>query len=149
MNVNNDLSSNYQRDGPRTVTKHRRGTPNYFPNMFHGPKPNVINGNHRWHSDAVTGDVERVETGDEDNFSQCNDFFNKVLSEEERDRLTSNIAGHMVNASEHIRIRALSNFASVDPRYGKMISDKIEALLAESEKKEGSTIESQEGGSCD
>ena len=131
MNVNGEASNNYQRDGPMTVTNNGGGAPNYFPNMFHGPRPNVMNGNHRWHSDSVVGDVERVETGHEDNYSQCRDFFNKVLNEEERDRLTSNIAGHMVNASESIRTRALGNFACVDPVYGKMISDKIKELMQE------------------
>lgn len=125
----NDSSSNYQRDGPMTVTNNGGGAPNYFPNMFHGPKPNVMNGNHKWHSDSLSGNVERVETGDEDNFSQCRDFFNNVLNAAERDRLTSNIAGHMVNASESIRTRAISNFACVDPVYGKMISEKIKALI--------------------
>jgi len=133
INMNNgnggSPSSNYQRDGPMTVTNNGGGAPNYFPNMFHGPRPNVMNGNHKWHADTVTGDVERVETGDEDNFSQCRDFFNNVLNEGERDRLTSNIAGHMVNASEEIRIRAIGNFACVDPVYGKMISDKVKALI--------------------
>ena len=129
--TNNEASNNYQRDGPMTVTNNGGGAPNYFPNMFHGPRPNVMNGNHRWHSDSLSGDVERVESGDEDNFSQCCDFFNKVLNGEERDRLTSNIAGHMVNASEPIRIRAISNFACVDPMYGKMIGEKIQKLIQE------------------
>ncbi len=129
MNDNADSSHNYQRDGPMTVTNNGGGAPNYFPNMFHGPRPNVMDGNHKWHADTIVGDVERVETGDEDNFSQCGDFFNKVLNEEERDRLTSNIAGHMKIASESIRTRAIANFACVDPMYGKMISDKIKALI--------------------
>lgn len=129
MNVNNESSNNYQRDGPMTVTNNGAGAPNYFPNMFHGPRPNVMKGNHRWHSDTLTGDVERVETGNEDNFSQCHDFFNKVLNAAERDRLTSNIAGHMVNASEPIRTRAIGNFACVDPVYGKMISEKVKVLI--------------------
>jgi catalase len=129
MNGTKDASHNYQRDGPMTVTNNGGGAPNYFPNMFHGPRPNVIDGNHKWHSDRIVGDVERVETVDEDNFTQCRDFFNKVLKEGERDRLTSNIAGHMVGASEPIRIRAIANFACVDPLYGKMISDKVKVLI--------------------
>ena len=129
INTNENGSNNYQRDGPMTVTNNGGGAPNYFPNMFHGPRPNVMNGDHKWHADTVTGDVERVETGDEDNFSQCRDFFNKTLNEGERDRLTSNIAGHMVNASEEIRVRAIGNFASVDPVYGEMIRDKVKVLI--------------------
>mmetsp|Transcript_10976 Transcript_10976/g.12717 ORF Transcript_10976/g.12717 Transcript_10976/m.12717 type:complete len:541 (+) Transcript_10976:44-1666(+) len=122
-------TNNYQRDGPMTVNSNGGGAPNYFPNMFHGSRPSVKNGNHRWHSDNATGDVERVETGDEDNFSQCRDFFLKTLSAEERDRLTTNISNHLANASEPIRIRAISNFACVHPEYGKAISEKVKAQL--------------------
>jgi catalase len=124
-------SSTYQRDGPMTVTNNGSGAPNYFPNTFNGPKPNS-NGVHKWHSDTVTGDVERVETGDEDNFTQCNSFFNNVLDQNGREHLTSNIAGHLVNASEEIRTRAIANFGCVDPNYGRMISEKIQILIKES-----------------
>ena len=131
MNGDGESSHNYQRDGPMTITNNGGGVPNYFPNMFHGPSPNVMKGNHKWHSTSLKGDVERKETGDEDNFSQCREFFNNVLNEMERDRLTSNIAGHMANASETIRVRAISNFACVDPKYGRMISEKVKALINE------------------
>lgn len=121
-------ADNYQRDGPMTVTDNGRGKPNYFPNTFYGPKTDT-SGHATVHADSLTGDVERVETGDEDNFSQCRNFYRNVLSAEERDRLTSNIAGHMVNASEGIRIKAISNFAAVDPEYGRVIKHKIQKLI--------------------
>jgi catalase len=123
-------ASNYQRDGPMTVTDNGGGAPNYFPNSFHGPQP-VHNGKETVmvHADAVAGDVERYETGDEDNFSQCRQFFRHVLNDDERERLTSNIAEHLANASDVIRSRAISNFASVDADYGRMIEDKIEDAL--------------------
>ena len=120
----------FQRDGPMTVMENGGGSPNYFPNSFRSPKPDV-SGKALAHADSVTGDVERVETGEEDNFTQCRDFFRNVLSAEERDRLTTNIANHMADASEPIRMRAISNFGSVDPSYGKMIHEKIKSILAE------------------
>ena len=126
-------ADNYQRDGPMTVTDNGAGRPNYFPNTFYGPRPDT-SGRASAHSDSVTGDVERVETGDEDNFTQCRHFFRNILGEGERDRLTSNIAGHMVGASEAIRIKAISNFAAVDAEYGKMISTKIDNLIRKGHK---------------
>jgi len=128
--VNKPLNNvqNYQRDGPMTVNDNGKGGPNYFPNSFNGPKP-LSDPKH--HLDTVNGNVERVDTGDEDNFSQCRTFFCNVLKEDERDRLTSNIANHMVNASESIRTKAIANFAAVDPVYGKTIHDKIQVLLKE------------------
>ena len=110
------------------VTDNGRGGPNYFPNSFYGPKEDT-SGKSTMHSDPLTGDVERVDTGDDDNFTQCGHFYRNVLSAEERDRLTSNIAGHMVNAAERIRIKAISNFAAADPDYGRIISEKIVKLI--------------------
>jgi catalase len=78
----------------------------------------------------LAGDVRRTETGDDDNFSQCGTFFRHVLDDGARDRLTSNIAGHMANAQEFIRTRAIANFAAADASYGRMIAEKVKALLA-------------------
>mmetsp|Transcript_62316 Transcript_62316/g.140940 ORF Transcript_62316/g.140940 Transcript_62316/m.140940 type:complete len:523 (+) Transcript_62316:39-1607(+) len=118
--------ANYQRDGPMQVGPNGGGGANYFPNSFNGPAKDM---SAAWHADKLTGDVQRVETGDEDNFGQCGDYFRTVLDQAARDRLTSNIAGHMVGAQEFIRQRAIANFAAVDASYGKMIADKVAALL--------------------
>jgi Catalase-related immune-responsive len=40
--------------------------------------------------------VTRHETGNEDNFSQCGDFFRNVLTTAEKERLTDNIAGNLI-----------------------------------------------------
>jgi catalase len=73
---------NYQRDGPMQVTPNGAGAPNYFPNSFQGPQSatatrgfNGVQHTASRHSDRVTGQVERVDTGDEDNFSQSVFFF--------------------------------------------------------------------------
>lgn len=119
---------NYQRDGPMQMTANGSGAPNYYPNSFQGPEP-ASEG--RWHADTTTatGRVERFETGDEDNFTQCGEFFRKVLSESERERLTDNIAGHLCHAQFFVRQRVIQNFSAVDPVYGQMVSDKIDVLL--------------------
>lgn len=119
----------YQRDGPMNVDANMGGAPNYWPNSFSGPAADV---DAAWHADALTGDVQRYETGDEDNFSQCGEFFRNVLSAAERERLTDNIAGHMVNAQKHLQTRAIANFAAADPEYGRMIATKIAAIEAKS-----------------
>lgn len=125
--------ANYQRDGFMTVTGNGGDSPNYYPNSFDGPKVKLTEA---WHSGGVsTGKkvedmiMKRFETGDEDNFTQCRHFFRNVLDSKARRRLTSNIAGHIVHCnSEIIRQRAISNFAAVDPLYGKMIAEKVKKL---------------------
>jgi len=122
----NATVANYQRDGPMTVSSNGGGAPNYFPNSFGGPAKHPAA---EWHKDAAVGEVMRYETGDEDNFNQCGEYFRKVLDPAAKDRLTTNIAGHLVNAQEFIRTRAISNFAAADPQYGEMVSKKVAALL--------------------
>ena len=116
---------NYQRDGNMRVDDNQKGAPNYFPNSFSGPTPSS---HAAWHQEKSSGDVKRYETGDEDNFTQCGQFFRKVLSDEEKDRLTDNIAGHLVNAQEFLQTRAIANFAAADKNYGRLIKEKIEVL---------------------
>jgi len=119
---------NYQRDGPMTVNGNQGGAPNYFPNSFGGAQPPS---SVAWHSDPLSGQVSRYDTGDEDNFSQCGNFFRKTLDAGARDRLTSNIAGNLVNAQDFIQKRVIANFAACDAQYGRMIADKVSKLASQ------------------
>lgn len=117
--------SNYQRDGNMRVDGNQGGAPNYFPNSFGGPSPVPSTS---WHVDTATGDVMRYETGDEDNFSQCGEFYRKVLNAEERERLTDNIAGSLSQAEPFIQQRAIANFTAADANYGRSIRQKIDRI---------------------
>ncbi len=108
-----------------TVDGNQSGAPNYFPNSFNGPAPPD---SAAWHVASASGDITRHESGHEDNFSQCRVFFNRVLSDAERERLTDNIVGSLVNAQDFLQERAIANFASVDAVYGRMVSEKLAAL---------------------
>ncbi|XP_052807912.1 catalase-like isoform X1 [Mya arenaria] len=122
---------NYQRDGPQCVTDNQGGAPNYFPNSFQGPVDDP-----KWleHMDKHSnGQVGRYNTADDDNFTQVGTFFNKVLTDEGRENLTSNIAGHLIGAQEFIQKRAIGNFAKADPMYGRMIQEKIDKLKAKNQ----------------
>lgn len=117
--------ANYHRDGPMNVDENGAGSPNYFPNSFSGPAGAP---EEAWHADPLSGDVSRTETGDEDNFTQCGEFYRNVLCDGAKDRLTSNIAGHLCNAQDFIIKRAVANFAAADESYGRAIADKIAAI---------------------
>jgi len=131
--------NNFQRDGPARVDGNQTNAPNYFPNSFKGAQPSIAA---EWHADKATGDVTRYETGDEDNFSQCAVFFKKTLGAAERERLTDNIAGNLVNAEKFIQQRAIAMFATVDATYGQMVQEKVAKL---SKGKENSTAQSSFG----
>lgn len=133
--VNRPLSTacstihHYQRDGPMQTTANGAGGPNYFPNSFSGPQPTKEGS---WHKDNLSNNdqVERLDTGDEDNFSQAGHFYRTILDEAARERLTDNIAGHMRHVpSSFVRQRAIDNFSKVDPDYGRRLKLKLDALL--------------------
>jgi catalase len=65
--VTGEEVNSYFRDGPMCFGANGNGSPNYFPNSYGGLggsdlKQTVF---------PVSGDVDRVDTGGDDNFSQC------------------------------------------------------------------------------
>lgn len=116
--------STYTRDGPMRVDNRQGGAPNYFPNSFDGPHecPSAIQTKF-----TLTGDVVRKDTGDEDNFSQVDLFWRKVLGPEERQRLVNNIAGSLKNTTEAVRTRTVNNFAQVNQEFGNMLKAALSA----------------------
>ena len=141
-NSSNGSNSHYQRDGPMQVTDNGSGGPNYFPNSFRGPLPVE---SAAWHSNTITTcQVQRTDTGAEDNISQCRQFYTTVLDEAARDRLTTNIAGHLSRCTcPFIRQRAVDNFGAVHPDYGARIAQKLSSLSAEAPHKEVPAVEPQ------
>jgi len=74
----------------------------------------------------VTGDCQRYDSFDEDNFTQCGIFFRDVLNEEEKERLVDNIAAHIKDAQGFLQDRAVKNFGSADQTFGKMLRKRID-----------------------
>jgi len=118
----NSRVRNYQRDGPQVVDDNQGNAPNYFPNSFTGPVDNAKNCESKIH---VSGDIQRYNTADDDNFSQVGLFWNNVLSAAEQTRLVENIAGHMKDAQDFIQKRAVNNFAQADPEFGRRLREAL------------------------
>jgi len=118
---------NYQRDGPSAL-QNQGGAPNYHPNSFGGPS-NDGRAKVLQPPFAVAGDVQRYDSGDEDNFSQPRIFYQKTLDAAHRERLISNIAGHLKDASDFIQERAVKNFSQVDADLGRKIAEGLKAQM--------------------
>lgn len=105
-------------------TDNQAGAPNYFPNSFGGPKEceraRKLNP-----SECVSGDVQRISTPHEDNFTQAGVFYTKVLNADEKTRLVNNISGHLSGASQFIQERAVKNFAQANSELGSRIGEKL------------------------
>jgi catalase len=111
---------NYMRDGPLSHDVIQGGAPNYFPNSFNGPKETMEADTSTF---SVSGDVQRYDSSDDDNFSQVDLFWSKVLKPDERKRLADNIAAHLRNAEGFIQDRAVKNFSQVNPEFGRAIRE--------------------------
>lgn len=117
-------TKNYQRDGAMCFTDNQAGAPNYFPNSFCGPKESE-RAKKLAPSEHVTGDIQRISTPHEDNFSQASTFYNKILNAEEKTRLVNNISGHLAAASPFIQERAVKNFSQVSSDLGSRIATNL------------------------
>lgn len=118
--------SSYQRDGLMNISSNGGGGPNYFPNSFNGPTPDP---NLTRIPSKLVGDVNRYETGEDDNFSQVQTFYEKILTEDHRERLARNIALHLGNAEYLIQERTLAMFYAVNEDYGNKVQQKLYELF--------------------
>ena len=57
----------------------------------------------------------------------------QVLNKDEKMRLIENIAGHLKDAKDFIRKRAIDNFSQVDPEVGQMLQTRLNSLVKSAE----------------
>ncbi|CAL2033682.1 unnamed protein product [Caenorhabditis brenneri] len=112
---------NTQRDGLMAIDS-QEDAPNYFPNSFNG---------YRTRDDAkestfsLTGDVDRYETTDDHNYEQPRQFWEKVLNEEERDRLVQNFSDSLAGCYEQIQQGMIKIFTNVHPDFGNAVRHQL------------------------
>jgi catalase len=112
----------YHRDGAMRFDGNEGRADNYEPNGFNGPvqKPDFSEP-----PLAISGDADRYNAhAGNDEWSQAGDLY-RLMTTEERDRLTSNIAGTMKGLPEAITRPNILNFAKCDPEYGAAIARKV------------------------
>lgn len=113
-------SHNYQRDGAMASGPVAGGAPNYYPNSFHGPKPDASVAPPPI---AMSGWAARQPyTHPNDDFVQAGALYRDVMNDEERARLVSNIAGHMAGAQLRLQLRQTALFYKADPDYGLKVA---------------------------
>ncbi len=119
--------NNYQRDGSMRVDGNGGGQPNYFPNSFDNIQANksYIQKELALFSD-VAGWYDRNAPGEDDHYSQPGIFYRKVLSQQDKNNLVSNIVGSMKGISslkkDEIINRQLCHFFRADIGLGMAIA---------------------------
>ena len=116
----------YSKDGVmRTVNV---TDPVYAPNSYGGPKadPSQTDDAGLWASD---GDMVRsayTPRSDDDDYGQARAQVREVLDDDARERLVSNIAGHLSDGvSETVLARAFRYWKDVDPEVGERIEQAV------------------------
>jgi catalase len=115
----------YQFDGPMRY-HHTGNQPVYSPNSFGGPVVDEASGvDHNWH---VDGDMVRAAYSlhaEDDDFGQPGTLVRQVLSEQDKQHLVNNVAGHLSTVEQPILDRAVAYWRSVDKTIGDQIAGKV------------------------
>jgi catalase len=120
----------YSKDGVgRTVNV---TDPVYAPNSYGGPKadPSKTDDAGLWAADGEMVRSAYTPRPDDDDFVQARTQVREVLDDEQRERLVSNIAGHLSDGvSEQVLGRALEYWRNVDQELGDRIEQTVGATV--------------------
>jgi catalase len=113
------ISNNYQRDG--AMNSMAAGSPNYYPNSFNGPEPDLAAVEP---AVQISGQAARQEyIHPNDDFVQAGDLYRKVMSDADRAHLVGNITGHLRHAQKRLQLRQVALFYKADPEYGARVAE--------------------------
>jgi catalase len=126
------LEMSYQRDGFMRTDSGGGGGPNYWPNSFNGPGPDIS---------AKEPPIEISGKGDQypyshpnDDFVQAGNLYRDVMTDQDRENLIGNIVGHLGGAQQRIQLRQTAIFFKADPEYGRRIAEGLKLDINEVEK---------------
>lgn len=112
--------NNYHRDGSmRFDVPENGGAPNYEPNSFGGP---VEDKQYVETPFPVEGDGYRYDHREgNDDYTQPGNLF-RLMTEDQQQRLISNLAGAMSGVSKEIQLKQICHFYRADPAYGEGVA---------------------------
>jgi catalase len=120
----------------RALTYNSRSTPVYAPNSYGGPHADEQrHGNPAaWESSGDQVRLAYVKHAEDGDFVQPGILYREVLTEDAKERLASNIIGHVSNGvREPVLFRVFEYWSNVDPDLGKKVQEGVRAKLAETE----------------
>ncbi len=113
---------NYQRDGFMRFDGNQADSPNYYPNSFGGPEPDITAAEPVF---EVSGKVARQPYMHPNNdFVQPGNLY-RLMNDVDRDHLIGNITSHIKNANKEIQRRQIQIFYKADPEYGQRIAESL------------------------
>jgi len=128
------VMNNYQRDGYMRFDSNEGGNPNYYPNSFGGPEPQIDASDPPF---EVSGKAARQKhTHPNDDFVQAGNLYRKVMTDKDRDHLIGNIVTHLCNAKKEIQICQTRIFYKANPEYGRRVAEGLKLDVEEFKKLE-------------
>jgi catalase len=107
--------------------------PVYAPNSYGGPQadPSRTDDAGLWAADGEMVRAAYTPRADDDDFVQARTQVREVLDEDARERLVSNIAGHLADGvSDKVLERAIEYWKSVDEELGARVQASVAAISA-------------------
>ncbi|WP_345243817.1 catalase [Pontibacillus salipaludis] len=114
--------NNYQRDGAMRFDDNGGGSKNYEPNSYDGPveDPSVKQATY-----SISGLADSTPYDHDDHYTQPGNLY-RLMSEDEKQRLVSNIVGSMKEVrKEEIQLRQIEHFYKADPDYGERVAQAL------------------------
>lgn len=121
----------YSKDGLMRVQN--VSDPVYAPNSKGGPKADPIQFPlvEVWEASGEFLRSAYTKRKDDDDFGQASDLVRKVMDNAQRDRLVSNVVGHLKDGvTEPVLARAFEYWRKIDPTVGDRIAKEIGGRMA-------------------
>jgi catalase len=106
--------------------------PVYAPNSYGGPKadPSLTDSAGLWAADGEMVRSAYVPRADDDDFVQPRTMVREVFDDDARERLVSNVAGHLADGvSDKVLARAFEYWKNIDPEIGERIEQAVGATV--------------------
>jgi catalase len=128
----NAPENSYQRDGFMRTDSNSGGGPNYWPNSFNGPEPDISAKEPPF---EISGKADRYRyTHPNDDFVQPGDLYRDVMTDQDRENIAGNIINHLGGAQKRIQLRQTALFFKANPDYGRRVAKGLKLDIKEVEK---------------
>ncbi len=122
----------YQRDGFMRTDSGGGADPNYWPNSFNGPEPDISVKEPPF---EISGEADRYPySHPNDDFVQAGNLYRDVMTGQDRENLIGNIVDHLGGAQKRIQLRQTALFFKADPEYGRRVAEGLKLDIKEVEK---------------
>jgi catalase len=117
----NSPEQSYQRDGFMRTDANGGAGPNYWPNSFNGPGPDMSAKEPPFEISGEAG--QHPYSHPNDDFVQPGNLYRDVMTDQDRENLVGNIVGHLGGAQKRIQLRQTALFFKADPDYGRRVTN--------------------------